>query len=530
MANIEYSRILWKRSTIPGTVPTIPTGSTIDNSWLSTVLLVGEGFLNTADDRFFFRTQNGIVEIPLSGVSSGGTYTVDAYLNGNEIVFDRNDILSAYTVDLTPLLTGSTSDTYVTGGTYNSGTLTLERNDNVDVTITGFTDADNYTTGATLTNGVISFDRTDALSAYTVDIKPALSNYLPLNVTGNTSISVSDNTILTTSGVTNSKLFNYVRHGDSNDLFNGLIINKSDSIIFNQDSSYDIFAASASALGGARLSYGDSGGTITSLFVNKSTASVESSIPNFNGLTYGADYSANYTNRSLVDKEYVDTAISGFSPTDYYVTGGTYSGTTLVLTRNDGNNVIVTGFTSGTSGTSGIDGTSGTSGINGTSGTSGVSGTSGTSGTSGVNGTSGIDGTSGTSGVSGTSGTSGTSPTTAPYDISFAISDEVTAITTGTNKLTFYAPRAFTITKVVATLSTFGSTLSEFDVNINGSTIFSRKPTIDANEFHSDDATAGQPILSTTSVSYKDKITIDIDQAGTGAKGAKIYIIGTITV
>lgn len=31
----------------------------------------------------------------------------------------------------------------------------------------------------------------------------------------------------------------------------------------------------------------------------------------FEGLTYGADYSANYTDRSLVDKEYVDNAVSG---------------------------------------------------------------------------------------------------------------------------------------------------------------------------------------------------------------------------
>ena len=35
------------------------------------------------------------------------------------------------------------------------------------------------------------------------------------------------------------------------------------------------------------------------------------------GLQYNADYSADYTNRSLVDKDYVDDAISAYTPTDF---------------------------------------------------------------------------------------------------------------------------------------------------------------------------------------------------------------------
>lgn len=113
-----------------------------------------------------------------------------------------------------------------------------------------------------------------------------------------------------------------------------------------------------------------------------------------------------------------------------------------------------------------------------------------------------------------------------PCDLSFAITDETTAITTGANKLIIYAPYAFTITNVYASLSTSGSTSSAFDVNKNGTSIFSTTVTIDANEFHSKDATT-QPVISTTSVAQFDKLSIDIDTAGTGAKGAKIYIVGT---
>jgi len=39
--------------------------------------------------------------------------------------------------------------------------------------------------------------------------------------------------------------------------------------------------------------------------------------PTKKGLQYNADYSADYTDRSLVDKEYVDDAISAYTPTDF---------------------------------------------------------------------------------------------------------------------------------------------------------------------------------------------------------------------
>jgi hypothetical protein len=81
-------------------------------------------------------------------------------------------------------------------------------------------------------------------------------------------------------------------------------------------------------------------------------------ITNGEGLVYDADYSATFVTHSLVDKAYVDNAVS-----------------------------------MGTSGTSGLNGTSGTSGLDGTSGTSGSAGTSGTSGTAGTSGLLSLTGT-----------------------------------------------------------------------------------------------------------------------------------------
>ena len=104
----EYSRLRFKRSTITGVEPTVPTGETIDNTWLSTDLLIGEGFINVEDDKFWFRTNNGLVEVSLSGISSDNYYTELAYLSGNTIVFDRNDTAEAYSVDLTSIVSGGT--------------------------------------------------------------------------------------------------------------------------------------------------------------------------------------------------------------------------------------------------------------------------------------------------------------------------------------------------------------------------------------------------------------------------------------
>ena len=119
----------------------------------------------------------------------------------------------------------------------------------------------------------------------------------------------------------------------------------------------------------------------------------------------------------------------------------------------------------------------------------------------------------------------GTKELKSQMNLSFAVSDEITAITTGTDKLTIYAPYAFTLTEVRASLSTSGSTSSQFDINVNGSTILSTKLTIDASEPTSATA-AVPPVISTAAIADNDKITIDIDTAGTAATGAKIYLIG----
>lgn len=114
-----------------------------------------------------------------------------------------------------------------------------------------------------------------------------------------------------------------------------------------------------------------------------------------------------------------------------------------------------------------------------------------------------------------------------PFDMAVAISDETTTITTGAAKVTYRATRAFTIVSAKASLTVASSSgIPTFNVNKNAVSIFSTKITIDATELTT--VTAAIPsVLTTTAVAADDILTFDIDIAGTGAKGAKIYLVCT---
>lgn len=111
----------------------------------------------------------------------------------------------------------------------------------------------------------------------------------------------------------------------------------------------------------------------------------------------------------------------------------------------------------------------------------------------------------------------------------FAVSDETTAITTGTAKLTFRMPYAMTLSAVRGSLTTVSSSgIPTVNIKESGTTIFSTKLTIDASELTSTTA-ATASVLSDTSLADDAQMTVDIDVAGTGATGLKIYLIGTRT-
>ena len=107
------------------------------------------------------------------------------------------------------------------------------------------------------------------------------------------------------------------------------------------------------------------------------------------------------------------------------------------------------------------------------------------------------------------------------------LSDETTAIAAGTAKLTMRMPHAMTLTAVRASLTTVSSSgVVTVDINEGGVSILSTKLTIDASELTSTTAAAAA-VISDSALADDAQITFDIDTAGTGAAGLKVWLIGT---
>lgn len=112
--------------------------------------------------------------------------------------------------------------------------------------------------------------------------------------------------------------------------------------------------------------------------------------------------------------------------------------------------------------------------------------------------------------------------------IIIACSDESSALSAGTGKVTFRMPYAFTLTGIRASLTvtqSSGSILT-VDVNEGGTSILSTKLTIDNGEKTS--TTAAVPaVISDSALADDAEITIDVDQVGDGtARGLKVTLIG----
>lgn len=115
-----------------------------------------------------------------------------------------------------------------------------------------------------------------------------------------------------------------------------------------------------------------------------------------------------------------------------------------------------------------------------------------------------------------------------PFEVSSAASDEGTALTTGTSKVTFDIPYNVTLTNVYAGLNVAQTSGSIFTVDVNegGVSILSTKLTVDNGETTS--STAATPcVISDPAIAAFAKVTVDIDQIGDGtAKGLKIWLVG----
>jgi hypothetical protein len=104
-------------------------------------LIVTGGTYNPANGVATF-TNNSGGTFQVTGFLTGYTdvYTTGVTLNGNSIEFNRTDTSNAYSIDLSPILSGfSGTDVFVTGGTYSSSasTITFTNNTGGTFTVTG---------------------------------------------------------------------------------------------------------------------------------------------------------------------------------------------------------------------------------------------------------------------------------------------------------------------------------------------------------------------------------------------------------
>ena len=127
----------------------------------------------------------------------------------------------------------------------------------------------------------------------------------------------------------------------------------------------------------------------------------------------------------------------------------------------------------------------------------------------------------------------GESPYKRTTSFVIACSDEVTALTTGTAKVTFRMPYSYTLDSVRASLTGAGgaSGTTTIDINEAGSTILSTKITIDYGDLTSVGASAA-PVISDSSLASDAQMTIDIDALTGDADetGLKVYLIGNKTL
>ena len=131
-------------------------------------------YVNEAGTATFTNNEGGTFQI--SGFTD--TQTTGSTLVGSTLYFNRNDALSAYTADLSPLL--DDTNFYTTGTTLVGTTAYFDRTDTLSaytLDLSSFIDNTNfYTTGVTVIDNVAYFDRTDTLSAYTLNLSGYVEN------------------------------------------------------------------------------------------------------------------------------------------------------------------------------------------------------------------------------------------------------------------------------------------------------------------------------------------------------------------
>jgi len=403
-----------------------------------------------------------------SGVAAANYYTTGSTLSGTQIIFDRNDQASAYSVNLSAMTGNVSVSGNLSATTFFSGSTNLE------------TIISNLATGdvTRVQNGLNTYTGGTG-NLPTINISAATLDHLVVSGTSVLDEITGTTIAMLNSGATDSIFVDYSSNRINTGVTNSAII-------------------------------AGSGNTINSNLNNVLVAGVgltasTSNTAYFSNVVVGGVLYSGSTNLYNIFSTTDTNDITRVQPGSNISTGGTDNLPTVSLVASPSvNNLTFSGTA--------IGGT-----VQAGAGTfTSLSATTLSGGTILSGGTNLYSIFAKTTDIP-------TVPTAYAYDFMAAASDETTAISSGSSKITFYAPRTFTLTGVTATLTTSGSTTTTVDVNYNGSTVFATPISLASGVYYATTAT------TTSSITKYGKFTVDFDAAGTGAKGVKIILEGTTT-
>jgi len=347
---------------------------------------------NTVNANTFLSGGTNILDI----VNTNDTFLTGQTFNNSTYILtsERNDGV-AFNTDLSVLA----SDIFVLSGVYNpsTGIVTYTNSTGGTFQVSGFTTGmtDSFTTNAYLSGNQLRFDNNiQGSNFYNVDLSPiafsggsgsCISNLYISNLYGCSPITIHDSlqhtgsnasgALSTAFGFNTTASGNHSHAGGFTSFENKLVANGTTSFVHStvtgSTKTYGAYGNYSSILGGLQNII-ESGSTNSSILGGKENVinpNVERSTilggQNITATTTDTVYVPNINinstptnNNSLTQilgrnsttgqLEYRDASTLGSG--DTFVTGGTFSATTLTLDRNDGNSITVTGFTS----TSGI--------------------------------------------------------------------------------------------------------------------------------------------------------------------------------
>ena len=322
------------------------TNNNIDSSFILSALEIGDNiYIQQNDDA----TKVVLFSVSAATIDNTGWFTIPVEYETGGDLFDNNKECGWVLFSL-GAQNNTASNVGVGQGVFKQKTgndfefYSLSGGTNTTVNLSGDTivinSEDTFTTGSTYDNGtaLATFTRNDGntytLDLSTIDVNDTFVTGFTYDDANTLTISRNDDVDITTS-------FNIVT---------GLTVNG--DIEMDNTASRQIYSTGVSEISSIQyLTSGtsiqmrwDGGGDSTVFNVNNTDfVSLSSTKSAFGGLSYGADYSLNYSDRSLIDLGY-------FNSNNRYVTGGTYNNSTALITYSGAN-----GFPSFTVDLSSID-------------------------------------------------------------------------------------------------------------------------------------------------------------------------------